>query len=139
MTAETLIARLDGVQGRGPKWRAICPAHESKHKTRSLSVFEADDGRVLLHCFRGCSVDQIVGAVGLQIEDLFPPREIGDQPRIKRPWSSREVAQALERETAVAWVILSDLAAGRPIGKSDRERAGIAAERCAALLQELAA
>lgn len=139
MSADKLISRLDGVQGRGPKWRAICPAHASKHKTRSLSVFEADDGRVLVKCFAGCSVDQIVGAVGLHLEDLFPPREIGDKPRIKKPWSSREVAQALARETAVAWVILSDLAAGRPIGKSDRERAGVAAERCAALLQELTA
>lgn len=139
MSADKLISRLDGVQGRGPKWRAICPAHASKHKTRSLSVFEADDGRVLVKCFAGCSVDQIVGAVGLHLEDLFPPREIGDKPRIKKPWSSREVAQALEHELSVAWVILGDVASGRQIGRTDRARAKVAADRCAAMLRELTA
>ncbi len=137
--SDAFIGKLDGVQGRGPKWRAICPAHESKHKSRTLAVAEADDGRVLVKCFAGCSIDQIVGAVGMTIDDLFPPRNVGEKPRSRRPWSARDVAIALEREAAVAWVILSDLAAGRPISRSDRERAGVAAERCAALLQELTA
>lgn len=137
--ADAFLQRLEGVQGRGPKWRAICPGHESKHKSRTLAVAEADDGRVLVKCFAGCSIDQIVGAVGMSIEDLFPPRDVGEKPRERKPWSARDVAMALEREVAIAWVVLADVAAGRPIGRSDRERARVAAERCAALLQELTA
>jgi hypothetical protein len=139
MTAETLVAKLDGVQGRGPRWRAICPAHASKNRTRSLAIFEADDGRVLVKCFAGCDVSAIVAAVGLQIDDLFQPRPVADgAPRPRRPWSARDVAHALEAEAAVAWVVLTDIAAGKPITKTDRERAGVAADRCAHLLRELA-
>jgi hypothetical protein len=137
MTAEALIGKLDGVQGRGPRWRAICPAHESKHRTRSLAVYEADDGRVLVKCHAGCDVQSVVGAVGLDLSELFPPKPIGDQPRVKRPWSVRDVARSLEREAMVCWVVLQDMAAGKVITKGDRERAGIAADRCAHLLKEL--
>ena len=32
----------------------------------------ADSGAVLLNCFAGCSAEQIVNAVGLELKDLFP-------------------------------------------------------------------
>ena len=139
MTADALIARLQGVQGRGPRWRAICPAHQSKHGTRSLSIFEADDGRVLIHCHAGCDVQAIVAAVGLDLGDLFPPKPIGDhyRPRIRKPWSVRDVIAALKHELMVAFVILAAVRAGTPPNDEDRERAGTAAERIAALLDEL--
>ncbi len=50
-------------------WRARCPAHHDERP--SLSIAEGTDGRCLLHCFAGCSVDEIVAALGLQTEDLF--------------------------------------------------------------------
>jgi hypothetical protein len=140
--ATMLLARLDGVQGRGPRWRAICPAHESKHRTRTLAIFEADDGRLLVKCHAGCDIAAIMGAVGLDLSDLFPPREaLGDEqsrrgPR--KPWSARDVVRALEAEAMVAWVLLADMAAGRPITAGDRKRAGVAADRCAHLIRELA-
>jgi hypothetical protein len=140
VSADTLIAKLDGVQGRGPRWRAICPAHQSKHRTRSLAVFEADDGRVLVKCHAGCDVQAIVSAVGLELSDLFPPRVDDDKraPKVRKPWSAREVAQALEAEAMVAWVFLQDIANGKVLGKSDRARAKDCAERCVHLMQELA-
>ena len=137
MSAETLLARLDGVQGRGPRWRAICPAHESKHKTRSLAIFEAEDGRVLVRCFAGCGFEQIVAAAGVEISDMFQPAPIGNAPPVRKPWSLRDVARALEAESMIAWVVLSDMAAGKPITKTDRARAGVAADRCATLLREI--
>lgn len=144
MIADALLAKLDGVQGRGPRWRAICPSHESKRRTRTLAIFEADDGRVLLRCHAGCGVEQIVGAVGMDLSDLFPPKPIlGDGEHAKRrerkPWLARDVAHALQAEAAICWVILTDMAAGRPISAGDRKRAGEAADRCAHLLRELAA
>jgi hypothetical protein len=105
-----------------------------------LAVAEADDGRVLLRCFAGCEVHAIVGALGLQLEDLFPPRPQRDDQRtakVKKPWTMREVVQALDLELGVAWIVLRDVAAGRPVSRGDRERAKVAADRCEALLQEI--
>ncbi|MCU0500596.1 MAG: DNA primase [Anaerolineae bacterium] len=143
MTADALLCRLDGLQGRAPKWRAICPAHQSQHGTRSLAIGEADDGRLLVHCFAGCDAQAIVAAVGLELADLFPTKLIGhgaaDQfrPRIRQPWSVRDVIAALRGELMVAYVLLGAVAAGTPPNDDDRERAGIAMERIAHFLAEL--
>ena len=138
MSADALIARLEGVQGKGPRWRAICPAHPSKHGTRSLSIFEPEDGRTLVHCHAGCDVDAVVAALGLDIDELFPPKTSGDFQRgLRKPWRVRDVIAALKGELAVALVILSDVGAGKPLGDADRERAGAALERITLFLSEL--
>lgn len=49
-------------------WR--CPAHDDR--SPSLHVTEADDGRILLRCFAGCTLDQIIGAIGVRTAELFP-------------------------------------------------------------------
>lgn len=70
MTAAELISCLESVRARGPnKWSAKCPSHADR--SPSLSVKEGDDGRVLLHCFAGCTVDEITGALGLRVSALF--------------------------------------------------------------------
>ena len=70
MTAEELLHDLDVVRPRGPgKWSARCPAHPDR--SPSLSIREGDDGRLLLHCFAGCTLGEICGALGLPIKDLF--------------------------------------------------------------------
>lgn len=138
MTADGFIAHLEGVQGRAPHWRAMCPAHPSKHGTRSLSIREGDDGRLLLRCHAGCEAAQIVGALGLELADLFPPR--GDEHiarPTRRPWRVRDVVAALRGELYVAGVLLMDVAAGTPHSDSDRSRARQAAERIGHFLDEL--
>lgn len=60
------------VKQAGDECQAQCPAHEDDNP--SLSVREDDDGRVLLHCHAGCSVQAIVHALGLTQSDLFPPK-----------------------------------------------------------------
>ncbi len=57
-------------------WRDRCPVHHGT-STTSLTLAEGDDGRALLHCFAGCSVEQVVAALGLELRDLFPSRVIG--------------------------------------------------------------
>jgi hypothetical protein len=78
MSVQPLLDRLEGVRQYGVgRWRARCPAHGSKGGT--LSVHEKSDGRVLVHCFAGCEVQAVVGAVGLSIGDLFPEERVGDR------------------------------------------------------------
>lgn len=67
---DLLLSRLDKVQGHGSKRQARCPAHEDR--SPSLSIREATDGRVLLHCHAGCEVSDIVESLGLTLGDLFP-------------------------------------------------------------------
>lgn len=45
-----------------------CPAHEDRQA--SLSVRRADD-RVLMHCFAGCRIDDILASIELTRRDLF--------------------------------------------------------------------
>lgn len=71
--ASRLLSRLQAVrQTSGESWMARCPAHEDR--SPSLSIREASDGRVLIHCFAGCGGAEVVAAVGLDLRDLFPER-----------------------------------------------------------------
>ena len=54
----------------GNGWSARCPAHEDRRP--SLSVSEGDDGRALIRCHAGCTVESICDAVGLRVSDLMP-------------------------------------------------------------------
>src|SRR5882724_5086828 len=79
MIVDELLTRFDKGKKSGPnKWVARCPAHEDR--SPSLAIKEGDDGVVLLHCFAGCSVDDVCGAIGIELMDLFPPSD-------KKEWS----------------------------------------------------
>lgn len=86
-----------------------CQAHEDK--TASGTVTEKEDGRILIHCHAGCSAADIVGAVGLTLSDLFPPRPIGVdyKPPERRPVHAEDALKALAHEATVAYIILSDV------------------------------
>ena len=65
MTLDEIKARLQNVHGGS----ARCPAHEDK--SNSLSVTEGKNGRVLLKCHAGCTTEEICGALGITVADLF--------------------------------------------------------------------
>ena len=71
---DTFLNRLENVQHtKDGRWRARCPSHQdSKSKGRTLSIMAADNGGVVCNCFAGCSIDQIVGAINLELKDLYP-------------------------------------------------------------------
>lgn len=69
MTAERIADRLHA-RLSGDGWIACCPAHEDR--SPSLSIREGDDGRTLIHCHAGCSVESICDAMGIRVSDLFP-------------------------------------------------------------------
>lgn len=71
---EKLLSRLDGVQGRAPTWRAVCPAHPTRHRSRTLKITERPDGGLLIKCFSGCSAPDVLLSIGLGMADLYPRR-----------------------------------------------------------------
>lgn len=137
---QKLLDRLDGVEGKGPQWRAICPAHQSRHRTRSLAIKEGDRGQVLVRCHAGCEVAEILGALGMELSDLFPPRLPHDQHfhrGEKRPWPLRDVLSAFVMNERVIWVVLNDYLHDRPLDESGKQLVRKLMERQAAMLGEL--
>ena len=53
-------------------WVAMCPMHGDTQHT--LLIMLEPDGRMLLHCHAGCTVEEICAAVGLKLSDLMPER-----------------------------------------------------------------
>lgn len=69
MTAEEFLGRLESVRYRGPaRWLARCPVHADR--SPSLSVCQ-EGNKILVHCFSGCTPQEIVEALGLTMADLF--------------------------------------------------------------------
>lgn len=139
MGAEALIERLDRVRANGPgRWMARCPAHEDGRA--SLSVRELDGGRTLVHCFAGCTTDDVIAAAGLPWSALFAdqPAEWPDK-RFSgmRPGRLRDLAAALGSELTLALIVLGDLVEGRAMTDADRERGREAKRRIVRFLQEL--
>jgi hypothetical protein len=69
--AEVLAQRLDRCRRYGEGYRARCPACDDK---RDALSFRDGDKALLLHCFRGCEPEAVLGAVGLRWADVQPPR-----------------------------------------------------------------
>ena len=63
-----ILSRFNGVKKSGRGWCCRCPAHNDSEN--SLSVTHAD-GKWLLKCFAGCTVEAITSALGLSLSDLF--------------------------------------------------------------------
>ena len=75
-----ILSRLEGVKKVGNGWVALCPAHDDHNP--SLSIGVGSDGRILLHCFAGCSIEDICSALGIEVRDLFPGNSFFDYPLI---------------------------------------------------------
>ncbi len=134
MTAETLLARLEGVRQTAPgRWVSRCPAHEDR--SPSLSVRELDDGRVLVHCFVGCGAADVVAAVGLTLSDLFSKR-LAHSAKPTRPnhWHAARLAlRAMSAETLLVAVAAENISKGMKFSPEDHARLILAAGRCRAV------
>lgn len=69
-----VLRELSDVTRTRNGWTARCPAHDDDRPSLSLAV--GDDGRVLIHCFAGCTPAQVVAAVGMRMADLVPTTNI---------------------------------------------------------------
>lgn len=134
MSASKLLQTLNKVKQTGPgRWLACCPAHDDR--SPSLSIRETDAGATLVHCFGGCDVHSVLSAVGLDMSDLFPPR---DGKRFvkgeRRPFPAVDILRAIAFEATLVCVAASALLAGEPFNSVDRERLSLAVGRIHAAL-----
>lgn len=131
MSADLLLSKLDGVKRTGEgRYLARCPAHADKRA--SLSIREADGEKILVHCFAGCSVHEVVSAAGLEISDLFPPRPSdpahAGKPE-RRPFPATDILRAIGFEALVVSCAAATMATGEPLALADRDRLKLAASR----------
>lgn len=127
---DDLLSRLDKVKDKGAgRWSARCPAHDDK--SPSLVIRELADGRILLHCFTGCSVDSVVAAIGLELSDLFPEdsRAIGHANPEHRPFPAADVLRALSLEATVVSCAARTMLDGKMLNDDDQKRLMLALRR----------
>jgi hypothetical protein len=135
---DTLLPKLEKVSSRGRgRWVARCPSHPDK--SPSLAITVTDDGRLLLHCFGGCNIEEITSSIGLSIADLFPKsNDVSINGRgLKRPFSTSQILPAFERELLVATQFLGAIGRGQPVPDDEQKRAATCAERLATLAGQL--
>ncbi|WP_101605119.1 DNA primase [Bordetella trematum] len=127
---QTFLSRLNKVKqtGRG-RWVACCPAHDSK-SGQSLAITETEDGKVLVHDFAGCSVYDVLAAVGMKVDDLFPdgrPRSALKAQRM--PFSYADALRCVSFEALLVAVAAGNLVRGVPLTDGDRKRLWLATNR----------
>ena len=125
-----LLTRLSNVKQTGAgKWVACCPAHEDR--SPSLSIRQADD-KILIYCFAGCDVDDVVGSVGMSLSDLMP-ESVGHNhqptPTVLTASTKAELFDVMVGETAIFMVAARQIAMGVPLSEVDTNRIRLAESR----------
>lgn len=123
-----LSSRLRGERRRAQgEYIYLCPAHDDHNP--SLSVTERSDGVLLVTCRAGCSIGDVLGALDLQLKDLYPVRTGIDRGEWKQKLSLTHIADGLDRESRVVAVIISDFINRRSLSKKDWYRLTQAQQR----------
>jgi hypothetical protein len=119
---ENFLSRLTKVRKTGAdSWIACCPAHDDKRP--SMTVRVVDDGRILAHCFSGCSFQEIIEASGSDINEFFPEKPLYHRAKpLRRPFPAADVLECLSFEASVIYFAASDLSQGKPLSGIDLER-----------------
>ena len=82
---DKVLEQLENYTERGDEIRARCPAHNGTSED-SLSIREAENSDVLLHCHAECENEDIVEALDLDPADLFSKNGKASKPLTKEAW-----------------------------------------------------
>ena len=105
-----------------------------------MSIRETEDGRVLVHCFGGCDIQSVLGAVGMDMSDLFPERvERSDysQPlkSLKPAFYASDLLRIASFECLVVMIAAYDMRRGKKLSENDMERLQTAQQRIEEVIQ----
>jgi len=114
-TLKNVLERLSGVSVNGDPWKALCPAHSDKRP--SLSIKNGTKG-ILIKCWAGCALEDIVAAIGISTSDLFfeqPKHQScksnGTQPEranLNYRWPWRNLVNELQNIAEVRSILAKD-------------------------------
>jgi len=126
--ADKFLAKLSRAMKTGEgQWRAVCPGHSSSGRSLTLSVRDVD-GRLLVHCFAGCEVTDILAAVGLQFSDLYDA-PLGHHFEPTSGLRASERLALLEHESLVVLLVLADIRKDQPPAPETLDRLMLAVSR----------
>lgn len=122
MAVHDLLATLQKTKQTGARrWIACCPAHPDKRP--SLTITEKDDGMVLIKCWAGCGAADILAAVGLEFDALYPDKLDDHRGKpARRPWNPYDVLKIMAFEATVVRLSAAAIATGKPLNEADTAR-----------------
>ena len=117
LSIEQIIPKLEYCTKTHNGYEAKCPAHDDERP--SLAISSGRDGRILLYCHGGCSLDDVLQALGLEKRDLFPQ----PQTRSTRTWRREAKYEYLDSNYSVIYRVVryagkSGWKVERPDGKA---------------------
>ena len=137
MNVDKFISRLEGAHKIGvDQWIALCPSHDDREP--SLSIKETHEQTVLIHCFAGCTPHEIVSAVGLNLSDLFPPKDTDRAGPLKKRPDYRAMWLLCRRAFWVLVIATEDLEANKPLSDEDLEHVRKSRRRISKVMEVLA-
>jgi hypothetical protein len=111
---DNILSSLENViETQKYQYRAKCPVHQKTNsQSRTLSIKEATDGNVLLHCFGGCGYEEVLSAIGLEKKHLFPPETYianwaYDRDPLKK--SPKQLIAELKPSMTYLQILISDI------------------------------
>ena len=102
----------------GPQYRVHCSGsgHKRGDKTASLDITLGRSGAILLNCKSlGCSIEDILGGVGLTKGNLYENDGKGELDRAQQAgWALRSLLLPLSQLARIVYLYCQDIAAGKP-------------------------
>lgn len=95
---DEIVKNLHNVKKSRGGYTCKCPSHDDK--MNSLSLSEKDD-RILVKCFAGCSIQDILDKMGLSIKDLF----IGDEEKIMMSVATAPKLEEVKKFSSIEEII----------------------------------
>lgn len=128
MSVDTLLSRLDRIKpARKDRWLARCSAHDDKLSSQAVTV---KDEKVLLQCFGGCSVYDVLFSIKLKANELFLDSVPGASLKSHRtPFSYADAARFICCEEQQALVAACNFVNGVVLASTDKNRLRLASQR----------
>lgn len=83
---QTILTHFTGVKpvAGDNQYQADCPClHHKKTNNKHLAITVNNEGKIAVHCFAGCFIDEILSEVGIMLRDLFPEQTDEERQRYR--------------------------------------------------------
>ena len=89
MELTEFLSSLNKVKKQGSGFIALCPAHDDKKHSLSITANERGIG---IRCFTGCTPEAVVKAMGLELKDLFIGSKPSNRPQVVKTYDYKDEA-----------------------------------------------
>lgn len=74
LAAEDVAGRCHNPQPTKLGWSVSCPAKDHPDTNNLATVAMGKNGNTVMHCFRGCTVEEMCEGLGIEVSQLMAPR-----------------------------------------------------------------